>query len=53
MIVWLSLILLASGLSVGQSSPPFGQEVNHAENAVPGLHHFDSYSATGKFIIES
>jgi hypothetical protein len=37
----LSLILLPSGLSVAQSSPPSGQEISRAENAVPGLHDFD------------
>jgi len=37
----LSLILFTSGLSVGQSSPPSGQEISRAENAVPGLHDFD------------
>jgi hypothetical protein len=33
--------LTASGLSVAQSSPGSGEEISHAERAVPGLHDFD------------
>ena len=39
--VWLSLGLVASGLSVAQSSPGSGGEISHAERTVPGLHDFD------------
>ena len=39
--VWLSLGLVASGPSVAQSSPGSGEEISHAERAVPGLHDFD------------
>lgn len=39
--VWLNLLLVASGLSVAQSSPTTGKEISHAERAVPGLHDFD------------
>ena len=39
--VWLSLVLLASGLSAVRSSPASGEEISHAERAVPGLHDFD------------
>ena len=39
--VWLILGLMASGLSVAQSSPGSGAEIGHAESAVPGLHDFD------------
>src|ERR1700723_4071680 len=38
---WLSLVLVVSGLSGAQSSPASGQEISHAERAVPGLHDFD------------
>ena len=40
--VSLSLALVASRLSVAQSSPGSGEEISHAERAVPGLHDFDS-----------
>jgi hypothetical protein len=40
-VVWLSLGLVASGLSFAQSSPGSGEEISHAERAVPGLHDFD------------
>ena len=39
--VWLSLGLVASGLSVAQSSPGSGGEISQAERTVPGLHDFD------------
>src|ERR1700688_2194324 len=39
--VWLSLSLVASGLSTVRSSPASGKETSHAEGAVPGLHDFD------------
>jgi hypothetical protein len=39
--VWLILGLMASELSVAQSSPGSGAEIGHAESAVPGLHDFD------------
>jgi len=39
--VWLSLGLVASGLSVARSSPGSGGEISHAERTVPGLHDFD------------
>jgi len=39
--VWLNLCLVASGLSVAQSSPGSGEEISHAERAVSGLHDFD------------
>jgi hypothetical protein len=39
--VWLSLGLVASGLSVAQSFPVSGEEISHAERTVPGLHDFD------------
>jgi hypothetical protein len=51
--VWLSLGLVASGLSVAQSSPGSGEEISHAERTVPGLHDFDFLVGTGEFIIES
>jgi hypothetical protein len=38
---WLSLSLVASGISVAQSSPGSGKEMSHEERAVPGLHDFD------------
>jgi len=38
---WLSLSLVASALSVAQSSPGSGKEMSHAERVVPGLHDFD------------
>ena len=38
---WLILALIASGISVAQSSPGSGAEVGHAESAVQGLHDFD------------
>jgi hypothetical protein len=51
--VWLSLGLVASGLSVAQSSPASGEEISHAEPAVSGLHDFDFWWGTGEFLIES
>jgi hypothetical protein len=39
--VWLSLSLVASGLSTVRSSPASGEATSHAEGAVPGLHDFD------------
>ena len=39
--LWLSLSLVASGLLFAQSAPGSGQETNHAEPAVRGLHDFD------------
>jgi hypothetical protein len=39
--VWLILGLLASGLSVAQSSPGSGAEIGHPGSTVPGLHDFD------------
>jgi len=51
--VCLSLSLVVSGISVAQSSPRSGEEITHAERAVPGLHDFDFLVGTGEFIIES
>ncbi|MGA9566759.1 MAG: hypothetical protein WBS19_14640 [Candidatus Korobacteraceae bacterium] len=39
--VWVILGLMASEVSVAQSSPASGAEIGHAESAVPGLHDFD------------
>jgi hypothetical protein len=39
--VCLSLGLVASGLSIAQTSPSSGEQIGHAESAVPGLHDFD------------
>jgi hypothetical protein len=39
--VWLSLSLIASGLSGAQSSPSSVDDTSHAEPALPGLHDFD------------
>ena len=39
--VWVILGLMASELSVAQSSPGSAAEIGHAESAVPGLHDFD------------
>jgi hypothetical protein len=41
LIVWLSLSLVALGLSTVRSSPTSGKETSRAEGAVPGLHDFD------------
>ena len=40
-VMGLSLGLVASGISVAQSSPGSGKEITHVERAVPGLHDFD------------
>ena len=39
--VWLSLVLVPSRMSVAQSSPGSGKEISHAEGPLPGLHDFD------------